>query len=793
MIPSRAPFRRRALLLAAGFFLWAGAAAAQPDVAEARIQEGIEAYRDGRFEEARRSFEAAVAADETSAEAHFLLARIYFDTPLRDERLAGREIRRARDLAPDNLTYMVAELQQLRTDTWNFFQEMERFRRRVLLARRILSLDSTNAFAHEELGAAFIRDFWAYRNAVAFPNVGFDDRPELRVDRKEFPEASTEPGGEPPEPDPQTVEDIAVAPPDFLAADDLPASVDRFDLLNLRSQAIAVQDLSTRADHAYARAIGHLEASLRFDPRRRSVYDHLMRLYALADRYDEATAMLTGMYVHFPEDVQTWLYLGLANHRLGQEEAADKSFDEALQRMAPEQRAAFEDLAPLLAPDDLARYGEDPEAFARRFWNGQNPRFLTPWNERRLEHYARLTYADLLYRSDDLGLPGWATERGQVFVRYGPPRSDVFIRGDFSEVLNTSGGRLREFASRTVAEQGNVFNVWDYGDLKFVFEDPQQNGEFRLYSPPADLFAVNGIGDVSQMDYVLRAEEMFRETPQRYDFEAPGREVPLPYLVVPFKGEDGRADVYVNYGIPLADDVALTGEVVDLTVKTGAFLITEDHDVLAERRRTLYGLRTDQVRRFAEVKLWTDTQPMAADPGRHTVSVEFETAGGGAAGVQRREVEIPDYATDRLTLSGLLLAYGVEETDREAGPGEVVRNGLAIQPAPWSVYDHAAPVYVYFEVYNLALRDGRTDYHVEARLVPKDLSTGVARLARRVFSGRDRGVATEFPVQGVSPDDGQYVILDASGQAPGLYTLTLRIRDNVAGTTVEQTQDLFLE
>src|SRR5690606_3075077 len=110
------------------------------------------------------------------AEAHFLLARVYFDTPLRDEGLAGRHIARARALDPENLSYMVAELLQLRTETWNFLQEIFRQQERLTLAEGILERDPENGFAHEEFGVYYVRDYYYYRNAIALPGIGFASR-----------------------------------------------------------------------------------------------------------------------------------------------------------------------------------------------------------------------------------------------------------------------------------------------------------------------------------------------------------------------------------------------------------------------------------------------------------------------------------------------------------------------------------------------------------------------------------------------------------------------------------------
>ncbi len=800
----------RPLALAAWIFLSA-ASAAQPastppggSPAEPLLDAGLAAYREGRFADALRAFEAATVAEPENPEAHFFLARVLFDTPLRDEGRAGRAIARARRLDPNNIEYLVAELLQLRTDTWNFIQELTRTRRRLALARRILALDSTNAFAHEELGTYHLRDYWQYRNAVALPKAAFSSRLYSASDNQGDVEDLYEIGlgneqGDLPEmpgQNPQVVEagDFYIGPADQGAPGALGMS-DRFDLASIENQGEAVQDLSGRAEGAYTAAVAHLRSALEADPRRRTVYDHFVRLYALAGRYGEAERLLGQMAVFFPDEPQTWLYLGLANHRLGREEAADVSFREAFERMDTPTRAAFDDLSLLLPEAELAGYRASPEATARRFWTTENPRLLTPYNARRLEHYARLTHADLFFRSDDLGLAGWQTERGRIHVRYGPPQRDVVIVGGYQEVVEAFGQRPEGFAPSQTEQQANVFEVWDYGDFRFVFEDPFQNGEFRLYSPPADLFATAGGGAAAdRMDYVRIARETFRETPQRYTYQPPGRAVGLPYRVTAFRSDGGQTDLYVHYGIPIADAFdPETEALVDLPVRTGAFLISDERDLLVERRRTLYGLRSDQVVRFEGAQLWTDTQAMRAAPGRYTVSLEFEVIGGAASGTQRREIAVPDFSGG-LALSDLMLAYAVEETDQATRSGWVVRDGVAIRPAPWGVFARAQPLYLYFEAYGLGTENGRSDYEVEARLVPKDDAGAVERLVRGVLGrGRRRGVATEFAAPGAGPDDQQYLLLDAAGQEPGLHTLTLRLRDRISGRTAERETDLMLE
>lgn len=781
------------------------------------MREGVLAFREGRYVEAERAFEQITQKDPTRAEAYFLLARLYTETPLEDRSKATRALDKALELEPDNLTYLVGRLKQLREDSWNFIAEKIREQKRIELARRILSMDSTNAYAHEELGAVHIRDYWRYRNAIMLPTLRFgnslyrlnDEHPGATQD------VSLDPLGNETEFASVGIDPSANQP--FATLD--PATVflgDRFDVEKLRRLGVPVQELATRANAAYDRAIGHLEASLATDPRRRSVYDRMMEIYALKGEYHDALEMLPEMYTFFAEDPKTWLYLGLAHFRSGNMDAAAKSFETAMKHLDEEDREAFQSLDYLLSRDEESAYEQDPVAYASRFWTSKDPRYLTPYNERKLEHYARLVYADLLYGSDDLDLRGWDTQRGHILVRYGVPERDIVIVPQSTSRITAPGWyddqassvtpsshtaelsrdrqrrRMLEGNGFDIADEANTFNIWDYDDFRFVFEDPFRNGEYRLYSPSASEVTA-GINPWLN-DYALLARETFQRVPERYEYEAPGRQIELPYLVSAFRGEGGKADVYVNYGIPIAQDGA-DQQTIGVTANIGAFLISDQRDILVEERRTIYGLRGTQVRSFEEANIWIDTQRMQAPAGAHQVSMEFETAGGGTVAVQRRDVEVPDFAGDEFHVSDVMLAYHVEDALDESGSaeGEIVRRGLSISPAPWSVFSGDQPIYLYFEVYNLTPgSDGATDYQMEAVLSRKDDAKGVTKLVKNLFGGTD-GVSVSLPGSGTATDEAHYLILDAANQETGLYTLTLRVRDNISGNTKERTQDLFLE
>ncbi|MFT5143504.1 MAG: GWxTD domain-containing protein, partial [Thalassolituus oleivorans] len=570
---------------------------------------------------------------------------------------------------------------------------------------------------------------------------------------------------------------------------------------------------SQRAQKAYDRAVDHLFKALETDPRHRRVYDRLMEIYALKGEWTEALEMLQQMYVYFPEDPQLWTYLGLAHHRFGNLDASAKAFESSFDGMDAKTVAAFSDIEFLMPEDEKAAYRADPSGYSSRYWTSKDPRYLTPYNERKLEHYSRLTYADLLYGSKELDLRGWETQRGAILVRYGVPKGDVVIipkstsgvqRGAPSQVGTQSadpsqaGTRLALQVARTgtdfsLADEANTFNIWDYGDFKFVFEDPFRNGEYRMYSPSAADLAQGSLPWVN--DYTIKAAETFRKTPDRYDYEPPGRQIDLPYLVSAFKGSTGRTDLFVNYGIPILE-FADQGNMIDITANSGTFVISENRDILAERRRTIYGLRTDQIVEFNEANLWIDSETVSVPPGRVDVSVEFETTSGGTVAVQRRSVDVRDFDGTDLNVSDILLAYRVEEVDdgRPLSGSDVVRNGLSITPAPWSVFSRQNPIYLYFEVYNLDVSgDGRADYEVEATLRPKETGSRVGRLVKGIFGGRDGGVSVSLPTSVAATSDGQYLILDAANQEEGLYTLHLTVTDRKTGKQVVRDRDLFLE
>src|SRR5258705_3138787 len=113
--------------------------------------------------------------------------------------------------------------------------------------------------------------------------------------------------------------------------------------------------------------------------------------------------------------------------RQGDVSGSDSLFRAALTRLRRSVRERFEDFAPLATERDTLEFNHLSTArradYARRFWREHDPDLGTPENEAQLEYWARVAQAYFLYYNP--ARREW-DERGEVYVRYGPPDSATY-------------------------------------------------------------------------------------------------------------------------------------------------------------------------------------------------------------------------------------------------------------------------------------------------------------------------------------------------------------------------------
>jgi GWxTD domain-containing protein len=99
----------------------------------------------------------------------------------------------------------------------------------------------------------------------------------------------------------------------------------------------------------------------------------------------------------------------------------------------------------------------DRDAFVEEFWKRRDPDPDTAFNEYRAEYEDRVAKTAMLFNGE--GRPGWRTDRGRIYILFGPPSERLTYPMDGS-------GYCRE--------------VWYYGAFPVVFIDEHCSGYFVL-------------------------------------------------------------------------------------------------------------------------------------------------------------------------------------------------------------------------------------------------------------------------------------------------------------------------
>src|SRR5215470_4686065 len=129
-----------------------------------------------------------------------------------------------------------------------------------------------------------------------------------------------------------------------------------------------------------------------------------------------------------------------------------------------------------LATDD------ERQQFIEQFWLRRDPTPDTEENEFKEEHYRRIAYANERFAS---GIPGWKTDRGRIYITFGPP--------DEIESHPSGGTYERPFEEGGGTTSTFPFQQWRYRYIEGVgtnveleFVDPSGTGEYHLTRDPGE-------------------------------------------------------------------------------------------------------------------------------------------------------------------------------------------------------------------------------------------------------------------------------------------------------------------
>jgi len=469
-----------------------------------------------------------------------------------------------------------------------------------------------------------------------------------------------------------------------------------------------------------------------------------------------------------------------------------------------EERAAFKKLA----TDD------EREQFIEQFWERRNPNPNSPENEFKEEYYRRIAYTNEHYAS---GIPGWRTDRGRIYIMYGPP--------DEIESHPSGGSYVRPYEEGGGETSTYPFEQWRYryidgigNNVILEFVDPTMTGEYHLtmdpgekdallHVPNAGLTDMESMGMASKSDRFTRTDGMTIGTPMGQLPESMEEFTRLDLYAKIFKPpevkfKDLKAVVTSKISAQLLPFDVRTDfiRVTDETVLTPITLQASYRDLEFQNKSgvmhavmDIYGQLTtlggrsvntfekslvldvpeQEFQRFTERKaVYQEAVPLR--PGRYKLSLVLKDDISGHMGSMEMGLVVPHFEDDKLSYSSLIIADLIQPLPTsQVGTGPFVIGGTKVRPSVNQTFTRDQKLGIYMQVYNLGL-DAKThkpSLDVEYEL----LKDGKSLLAQAEDPTKLKDASQQFTVEKTMP---------LSVLEPGRYTVQIKITDNVKKQTV---------
>ncbi len=390
------------------------------------------------------------------------------------------------------------------------------------------------------------------------------------------------------------------------------------------------------------------------------------------------------------------------------------------------------------------RTDEERQQFVESFWQRRDPTPDTEENEYKEEHYRRIAYANDHYAS---GIPGWKTDRGRMYIKYGPP-DEIESHpsgGSYERPIEEGGGETSTYP----------FEDWTYRyieaigtNIKIEFVDQTMSGEYKIATDPEAkdaLLYVPGTG-LSLSEELGLSDKSWRFTRTDNTHSATGNQ-PLPESmneftvlertanlekapVVKFKDLEAAISSTIRYNtLPMqvrADYIRVT----DSTVLTSLTLLFKNNDLnyatkdkIAKATINLYGRVTSLTRRpvnwfedtiTAELptemlqqsmngsQLYSKAIPLA--PGTYRLNIVAKDVVGNTMNNFEMALNVPHYDEDQLGSSSLILADELERVaTKSIGASPFVIRSFKVRPRVGDIFKQNETMGIYTEFYNFGM------------------------------------------------------------------------------------------
>ena len=474
---------------------------------------------------------------------------------------------------------------------------------------------------------------------------------------------------------------------------------------------------------------------------------------------------------------------------------------------------------------------EERDQFIEAFWQRRDPTPDTIENEFKEEHYRRIAYANEHFAA---GIPGWKSDRGRIYIMYGPA-DEIESHpsgGSYERPMEEGGGETSTFpfedwryrylegiGQEVIIEFvdtcmcGDYHMTMDRSEKDALLNTP--NAGLTLYeqmgmSSKADRFSGGGLERLGRGPFSNDLQtKQFDRLEQFYKLQKPPavkfkdlEEVVSHKISVNLMPFDVRTDF-----VRVTSDTVLVPITIQVKNRDVTFVnkdgVQRGTVNIFGRVTTLTGKIVQTFEDTVQVDVPAELLPKVTEnssvywkalplrPNLYRIDVAVKDVNGDRSGLWSSRLPVPSFDDDRLSSSSLIVADTMSPVStKEIGTGMFVIGNTKIRPRVASangkpvVFKRNQKVYFWMQVYNLGV-DDKT--HKPSATVEYDVINAATNKAviHTVESTDQMGnigdqVTLEKP-------------LSASSLDPGVYRIQIKVNDNISKQTVDPTATFAVE
>ena len=489
-----------------------------------------------------------------------------------------------------------------------------------------------------------------------------------------------------------------------------------------------------------------------------------------------------------------------------------------------------EDVRWIITDEELSAFKKlsnnaERDIFIEGFWQRRDPTPDTAENEYKEEHYRRIAYANEHFAA---GMPGWRTDRGRIYIMYGPPTSTDShpMGGPYQRSPEEGGGQTETFPFEVwryrylegIGQEVEIEFVDDCGCGAYEMTMDRSKKDALLHVPNAGLTTMEEMGMANKADRFRGGLESLGSGPfttqnQTKQFDrmetfaklnrAPDikfKDLQNELVTHKFRTNLLPFDVQVDF-VKLTSDTVLVPITLQVPLKGLTFA---NKDGVQRAVVNVYGQLTKLsgqiVQTFEETlhrdipaellekeinntSLYWKALPMR--PGLYRLDVVVKDVNGDKTGIFSRSYTIPDFGDEKLTSSTLILADQMEPVPaREVGTGNFVIGTNKVRPKVGSAdgkpasFTKKEKINFWLQVYNLGVdqKTNKPSATVEYQVVNTATKQHVLDFTE---STAQMGNVGEQVTLGKS--------LQLSQLDPGVYQVTIKVNDQISKQTISPT------